>query len=339
MNNPFLTSAASLRSLNRAVIAYLPELPALEGKRAYSLLSVTTLHQQLSDHASTLKIDPHGPDVLLQLDRCFADVATRDLAIRIATDYGIALAGLLIMLHRGDVLNRQARPQWQPEHWAFWAHVRRVAVGGGIVAGQLGIHALAAAQQFLDDHAIPITVERSRWSNQLALVGLATSYPQTSDAVLVFDFGQTAVKRAIAHIAPDRTIHLQDLASITSRCDLKNPTPTIITAQMQWNWMLDVIRTTHDIAPLPDCAISVACYLYNGQPDPNDMGCYGQLQLLTTHLQNFMQAQLHHDGIRHVHLLHDGAAAASAYTSDDYDIVLTLGTAIGNGFPPSAISR
>jgi hypothetical protein len=62
------------------------------------------------------------------------------------------------------------------------------------------------------------------------------------------------------------------------------------------------------------------------------------LQQLSSHLATFVTDEL---GRRlgqtaEVALLHDGAAAAAVYAGNDRAVVITLGTALGNGFPPAA---
>ncbi|MCA9972388.1 MAG: hypothetical protein KC425_19335, partial [Anaerolineales bacterium] len=69
-----------------------------------------------------------------------------------------------------------------------------------------------------------------------------------------------------------------------------------------------------------------------------DTGCYGRLQLLTADLPAYLAARV---GERlgaavDVALYHDGMAAALAYAGAGETAVITLGTAIGNGFPPPA---
>ena len=73
-----------------------------------------------------------------------------------------------------------------------------------------------------------------------------------------------------------------------------------------------------------------------GHPVPGESGCYASLQLLTDHLESFMGAAIRSRLGTPVPLalMHDGTAAAAAYAGSPATIVITLGTAIGSGFPP-----
>ena len=66
------------------------------------------------------------------------------------------------------------------------------------------------------------------------------------------------------------------------------------------------------------------------------MGCYGALQELCAHLTTFMRQEIARRLGQAIELvaLHDGTAAATAYAGHDRAVVITLGTAIGSGFPP-----
>jgi hypothetical protein len=60
--------------------------------------------------------------------------------------------------------------------------------------------------------------------------------------------------------------------------------------------------------------------------------------VLSPHLVAFVQEQIINRFQQEVQvvLAHDGTAAAFAYAGQTQSVVLTLGTAIGNGFPPPA---
>jgi hypothetical protein len=86
----------------------------------------------------------------------------------------------------------------------------------------------------------------------------------------------------------------------------------------------------------PAVIASLACYMHNGHPYPYDTGCYGRLQQLGDNLQAFLAMRLSERLNRPVNLqlVHDGVAAATVYAGAEQTAVLTLGTAIGIGFPP-----
>lgn len=347
-NNPFLDGDSSIRSLNQARIMTLPEAaadPEIIGKTGYDLLSAEALQQEITHFAAELNLQADAPHLLRQFDHCLQMKEKR--ALQIAQIYGRKLGALLLMLKRGDLVNRQSRPQWGLEHWRFWQQVTGVIIGGGVMAGRLGQLAAPVAQETLSRHAFPdFKVTRSPHAAHLPLVGLARKAPCCTKAMIVFDFGQTAIKRAIARYRDGEVAALQLLTTLPTVCrDLSFKKRPVDDVRRQWRQMRAVIEQTWREAAagrekISDIRISLSCYLFDGHPSPRDHGCYGGLQVLAPNLDAFIQEELDRRLPYRVkiHLVHDGTAAATAHAGEVGRVVLTLGTAIGNGFPPPADS-
>ena len=82
--------------------------------------------------------------------------------------------------------------------------------------------------------------------------------------------------------------------------------------------------------------LSLATHLRDGHPFVTDHGPYSRLGLLAPHLATFLRDDLA-AAVGRFHalaLLHDGLAAACAHAGQPATVVLTLGTAIGAGYPP-----
>jgi len=346
--NPFLSGDSSIRSLNRARIAALPGVAVeagIIGQSGYDLVSAQALRQEVARWATALNLDETAPDLLVQFEHRFADPDTQALARQIAHAYGRKLGFLLLMLKRGDPENRAARPEWNEAHWQFWQSITTIIVGGGRLAGQLGRYALPAAQEVLNQNGqAEVTVIRSPYAAYLPLVGLARTAPPQTPAMLVFDFGHTSIKRAVAQYDQDRVIALHLLPVVPTVCPDPSVTDrSIDQVQQQWQQMLTFMEDTwRQVAPewghIHSLGISLACYLLEGHPSPRDRGCYGSLQVLDSHLVTFIQDQIINRFQQEVQvvLAHDGTAAALVYAGQTQSVVLTLGTAIGNGFPPPA---
>ncbi|MBL8056131.1 MAG: hypothetical protein JNK29_05500, partial [Anaerolineales bacterium] len=267
--------------------------------------------------------------------------------VSVARVFGRRLAYLLLMLTHGGAPNRAARPEWSDAHWAFWAEVRRVVVGGGLLAGALGRAALPAARELLAEHGSALSLEHSPFGPHLALVGLAR-LAAPSGRRLVFDFGQTAVKHGLArHTAlrsPETGSALAELkvwpAAPTPCGDPEAPAADEGTVRARWAAMSALISADWRQAggPAPALALSVACYLSGGHPSPAERGCYASLQSLGPNLAGFMRQALAEPlgQTPALALYHDGAAAALADTGPEpaRTVVITLGTALGSGFPP-----
>jgi len=346
--NPFLHQGSRVRSLNRVRIVALDGVPVeagVLGLTGYDLLAAHSLQQAIIAAADRLGLDPTAPDLIRRFDGCFGHPATRAHAIAIARSYGHRLGCLLLTLKRGDVANQAARPEWSEAHWKFWQAMRRVYLGGGMLAGRLGRYAVATARALLADVGVAdLAIERAPYAAYLPLVGLARSAPLGATCSLVFDFGQTSVKRGYAHYHSCRLTKLDVWPDVPTVCtELFRSDQPDQEIQQRWQRMADIIAASWDAVP-PDqrsrtaIGISLACYLLDGHPWPQDAGCYGALQRLSPHLATFMANALTQRLGRAVPvvLLHDGAAAGATYAGHARTVVITLGTALGNGFPPPA---
>ena len=345
MNNPFLNPQNYVSpSLNRVVLAALPGLPtAVQGKTAYDLLRADALRQRVAAKADLLGLDGNDPNLLVAFDRRLADGSPA--AQEIAAEYGRFLAYLLLVLKRGETANRAARSEWGAAHWAWWGQIERVWLGGGLLRGALGKTAVFAAQQTIQSDDLPhFTVHLSPHGANLPLRGLATLASAGTQAMLLADLGHTHIKQAVAFYEAGQLARLEPLPSLPSGCDpnyydqrnresvLAHATHVADTLAALWQrgrshgWPLD-----------NQMAVSIACYLLNGQPPPGEYGCYGRIGLLTTNLADWL-AQLISERVGEpVRLLlrHDGTAAALAHgESGGKTAVITCGTALGIGFVP-----
>jgi hypothetical protein len=344
--NPFLHADSTIRSLNRARIMALDGVPGafdLLGKTGYDLLSAASLHRQISAAAARLQLNPAASDLIRRFDACFDQSATRRLACAMARRYGFRLGCLLLMLKRGEPANRAARPEWSDAHWTFWQAVQRVVVGGGLLAGRLGREAVATAQAVLARARVSdLELQYSPFGAHLPLVGLACFTPPGMTRSLLFDFGQSAVKRGCAHYQAGQLTHIDLWPDAPTVCQEHLPThQSDAEIQQRWERMLTLIRASWATVPADQRAytaigMSLACYLLDGHPSSTDDGCYGALQKLSPHLASFIGGELVQrlGAAVPVRLMHDGAAAASVYAGYERTVVITLGTAIGNGFPP-----
>jgi hypothetical protein len=165
--------------------------------------------------------------------------------------------------------------------------------------------------------------------------------------MLLFDFGGTAVKRAIVAYTDNQLAQWQHLPALPSPCEPAHHlhrTPPEVAAfadhvltmiEQTWRAAERPLRLRSVQALAPTIAVSLACYLQDGQPLPSEMGCYGRLQLLSHNLQTWLADQLSQRLGQpiHLHLYHDGTAAALAYAGREETAVIMLGTAVGVGFP------
>jgi hypothetical protein len=343
-DNPFLTGDARVRSLNRTRIAAQPDASLdedLAGRSAYELLSATAVETLVRIEAPDLGLDPERPDLLLAFDDCFHDSRTAPAAGRVADTLGRRLGAVLLVLARGAAADRHARPEWGKEHWDFWHLVRRVVVGGGLWSGALGAAATAEANRFLSATGGP-AVERSPYGVALPMVGLARYAPLDVRRMMLFDFGHTRVKHGLATYRDGTLASVEIRPSLAAPCSGPDYT-SLAGARQCWVAMRDIIlgawrrEVPFDESDYTGIGVALATHLNNGHPFQTDQGCYGLLQSLAPHLGQFLRDDLaaRIRRYRSFALLHDGLAAAAAHAEDTYTVVLTLGTAIGAGYPPA----
>ena len=355
MKNPFLQRPFPVSpSMNQVRIMDLPgmSLPAwVKGKRSFELLSSFALRQRVQAVADVLQLDPDDSQLLEKFDGCLTAVSPkiRTAAHKIAEDCGRSLAYHLLTLKRGDAINQQARPDWQPVHWAFWRQIEAVWLGGGLLSGNLGQTAVPLARQIIHQNGFPdFQLKLSPYGRHLPLLGVARTAPPEVQAMLVFDFGQTAVKRAVAQYHHSQLVAVKLLPSLPAPCEA-----VLVASQDEAEitqfaaGLLDLVAETwrETAVSQPDLShtvgLSLACYLLDGQPRPEDVGCYGRMQHLSPNLQQFLKEGLCQrlNAPMSINLWHDGSAAGLTHASDLQTAVLTFGTAMGVGFAPSTLAN
>lgn len=317
-------------SMNRVVIADLPGLPAeLRGIRSYNLLCAEALTALIKARRDDLHIAPDIPDAELpiRLNACFQHANQRVAAEEIAAEYGRRLGWMLATLKRGDPVNRAVRDDWNETYWAYWATIERVILGGGLISGELGAamipHTLAtlATLGVTDLH-----VERSTWASLLPMVGAARHASPGVKRAYILDFGGTSIKRGTAEYEDGNLLRVTPLDSVPALH--ADPAPL-------FEFMVGVMAN----AAVEYDGVILAClatYMENGHPQDGPPGYYGALRDISAHLQtDFARVVSERTGrsIR-VGLFHDGTAAATPYAGMQRCAVLTLGTALGVGFPP-----
>lgn len=343
--NPFLkTGDALVRSLNRAQLVEAPGVTAADGvlgHTAFELLSAAAVNGLIGEASGALDLNPADPHLLYSFNRCFDDPHTHAAAMAVAGVVGRRLGALLTALWRNDPANRAARPEWDDAHWAYWRGVRRVVIGGGLFAGRLGEAAVSVAAASMARAGCPIAITLSPWGQALPLIGLARHTPPDTSRMLLFDFGQTSVKRGLA------IYHAGELIEVKRRPSLPAPDrgalgDTLAAIGQRWAAMRAIIladwQTHRDEGRAESTAIglAVAAHLRDGHPLATDRSGYSRLGQLAPHLATFIRDDLA-AALGRFHafaLLHDGLAAASMYAGQPATVVLTLGTAIGAGYPP-----
>ena len=308
-------------SINRVKIVSAPNFPAaLSGKTAYELLGRHVIVPQIVQRFPDLA---NLPDPLPEFERRYLTQDDPD-ANAIARQMGLSLSWLLFTLKQGDPINRAARPQWDDSYWTHWAGIERVVVGGGMVAGVLGQRLINYARIALGDL---LSLEIARHAAVLPLLGAALKTDQVSDAALTFDFGGTALKGGVMCYAEQKLLRFPSVL-------LPQSLEPVDLLEVLTNIVVDSWRVAQPYQPAHHVTASIANYVKDCRLNPDTT--YGQLLPVGGNGCDLIAAEVSRKlGVPlTVSLLQDGAAAAYVYAGASKTAVITIGTALGIGFPP-----
>jgi hypothetical protein len=313
-------------SINRVKLMSAPGLPdKWRGKTAYQVIGREGLVQRISEAFPELA---DSPDPIPLFSQKYLTQGHQS-ALVIAEEMGVALGCLLLTLKLGEVANREARPQWDDSYWTYWGSIQHVILGGGLMAGLLGQYVLAKATHMLSG-LMSLTI--ANYPSSLPLIGAARMATDTTNSVWVFDFGGTNVKRARAIYDQNALAALDQSPSVF--------VPAFDQTLDLFKFMSQTIATTissTDSTPQP-VAIYVSIANYAQGCRLADDNPYSRLNSLGSDICSLLSeavtSQLGYQATIAT-FVHDGTAAAKAYAGASNTAVITIGTALGMGFPPS----
>jgi hypothetical protein len=331
---------SSVTGLNRVIVADLPGLEDdVRGKRGYELVSAHALCQLIRPHAAELGLPADALDnerlLPVLFDRCFEsdDGPVRALADSIRDRYVRNLAYLLLTLKRGDPANRAIRPEVHASYWDYWGQIQTIWLAGGLLSGHLRDGLIERlARHFEEVNTSAPELHISLYPESAVLVGAACSIDADGERALVLDFGGSYVKRAVATYKGRELTELRRLPALPAQFMQEGETRAL------FGFMVDTIaQTVQEIEPPVSSVVpvSIAAYVQGGQPHEHQHGAYANLRALSDNAETLLSHEVSDRLNRRIsiRLLHDGTAAASAFPADGHTAVITLGTALGLGFP------
>lgn len=342
-------------SVNRVRIVDLPGLrvdDAVRGQAAYHLLSSEAIVTYAQVHAAALDLDeaafqdepaarreiPRLIDARLHSDDAEVRAAARDIARRLGRNLGY----ILLTLHRGDAVNRQARNEWTDADWKRWAQIRCVWLGGGVMSGDLGERMVAEARTLLQTlgYGETLQIEITPYRGALSLMGAARYLPAGPRRALAFDFGHTMVKRARFTLNGDTLVAVEHFPAVPTHWSHRNVPESAqrYAGEEVRDFVADVLAQTLREHPVvgDDLVLSVAAYVRGGRLLGN--GIYARISAAFTDANAALEAAVEARTGRAVrlHFIHDGTAAAALHAGTPHTAVIIVGTALGVGFPPAA---
>lgn len=343
-------------SLNRLRIMNIPGMeldPEVRGKTGYELVSTQYMTTQILKSADSLKlsaeeISGEQREIPILLNRCLSsdDANVQSAAHGIVELFGRNLAYLLLTLKRGDLINREARADWDSSYWDHWATIRKIWLGGGLLSGEVGKLALSTMREIFAVSNVDVyEVEIDPHGALLPLVGAATYVPIGTTGAVVLDFGGSFVKRAYAVYENDVLVELRTLPQLSAPRDVNTDEEDSV-AQVIESMMTAFMDSLHsvftkDLVVSRIIPTSIASYIDAGQVADRQGGKYTLLRQITDNAARFFTAEASAKlGVPvEIMLLHDGSAAAAAHAGEPDTAVVMLGTALGVGFAPPSEGR
>lgn len=366
-NNPFISVTdndeeylTSRCSLNKVILAKLPLYgieDSMEGKSMSELLGAGIVIDEIENCAEALGInlsDYKKMDLPKILDEKIDE--GNEEAIRIAKKYGQRLGMLLLVLKTGLPKNREAREDWDDEHWDYWANIDTIYLAGGLAGGRMGEYMLMIVKEMFEKANVPMyNIVRNTNSSEMGAKGCLTVLEDDNDVHILFDFGQTKIKRLIAvrrYYSDNedanendsfdreyRLIKLPSIKSINMDWYVEDVKERRRQAEELHNYIVEnIVNTYNEALQYGDIRweiiISIASYVKEGRINSDRSG-YAKLCMLSPnyagYLANVLEDRLNRKII--IKLVHDGTAAALYYKGAKNSVCITVGTAFGVGFP------
>lgn len=344
-NSEYLTANCSL---NKVIFAKLPLYGIeddMEGKRMSELFGAGIIMDEIACNADALGIELSKyprTDLPKILDEKI-DEGNKE-ALRIARKFGNRLGMFLLVLKTGLPENRAAREDWKDEHWKYWANVETIFLVGGIANGRMCEYMLMVVRELFEKANVPMYhIVRNVNSTDIGAKGCLTQLEGKEEVHILFDFGQTMMKRLIAVRRQEdkeyTLIKLSGKKSINMEWYIEDEAERRRQAEELHQYIVDSIIETYKEALQYgsvgwEIVISIASYVKDGEIYDARSG-YAKLVTLSDNYAGYLAACLEMKLDRNImiKLIHDGTAAALYYKGTKNAVCITAGTAFGVGFP------
>ena len=334
MSNPFKHNGEMLpvASINSVYV---------DDTKAYDLFRPTLIMEELLRHKDQLGITSmdQKSSLLALFQELLSDesLSIRQTARTIAESFGHRLARVLSTLFAPSELSKRNRVNWTEEHWAYWSTIRQVYLVGGLTSPLLTkIFYHAIEQEFLARGIKNVKIVFVTDSQNMGTSGMGSLAP--NEEILLFDFGQTNIKRAYLVKEKGDSVIDQTLEPLLSKhLFYKTATQEELrdTANLLDDYMVSIIEHTATEVDFKGSVIcvSVANYVSQGRIY-EARGGYGKLAYIADNYQLHLEQRLTQLFGRPItiQLHHDTSAMALLYQNQPHTAVLSLGTAFGVAF-------
>lgn len=354
MKNPFILISDSgfeytdgRCSINRVPIAKLPLYGVddeIEGKTVSQIFSTGIIAEDIRKNADALGISVgsiSNRGLVYELIKKISQ--DNEAAIETVRKYGRRLGLIFLTLKTGENENRLARTDWNDDCWNYWRNVKHVLLVGGLTSGVFGAILKAEALSVFEKAGVePYDFQLFDNAAYVGLMGCASQIKGKDGTFIVFDFGQTSLKRGVVQKQCGEIIKTTMLESFPSEfmSHIKPGEPNVYEQAVKLNFYLtkcicDTVKNVERKQSVgSEIIISIANYICGGNLYA-DRGGYAKLACLCKnygeYLENELSGQLRRS--LSVRLIHDATAAALYFADCSDSVCITLGTAFGVGFP------
>lgn len=330
MPNPFKQGDVMLpiASVNSLIIC---------GNRANELFCPELIRLDLVELAHKYQLKPIQKDIQSIMEMLFKEENTqlREELMMIGYQYGNKLGVILCALLAPDDKIKGENLRWKDEHWAYWHDIKKIYLMGGLASSPfrpLFIEQISLMKKEKNLEHVMIEIIDS--SQEKALEGMLYRYDQGH--FLLFDFGQTLIKRAYVCRMQGMNLIERKLCHIPAKhLDVLSEHELVKHAYDLEAYIEDVIIKSLTEVKDDSChiLISIANYVNQGILNPAKRS-YGILSVLAPNYQDYLQERLSFRLKKrfHVFLEHDATAMSHGVPQEEHTAVITLGTAFGISF-------
>lgn len=330
MINPFKLQDAMLpiASLNQVIV---------DGQKSNDRFSPLLIMRALGEITDHYGITPLSHDLqgLMETLSHHPNHEVHEAFIRVGEYFGDQLAKLLFTLLNADDKVKMENLRWKDEHWDYWKTIKSIYLMGGVASSAFKPIFMKRINMLFDQHGLDdVQVFMPDDTQDQALYGMANRFDRGS--FLLFDFGQTFIKRAYVRRMSGQNMIERKLEHMPAKhLEPADPDHFMAHAFELHHYILEILKDTIQelMDPDIDLLISMANYVKKGELNPG-RSSYGMLSVLSTNYQDYLEQELnkHLNRNIHVYLEHDTTAMAHSVPQQPHTAVITLGTAFGISF-------
>lgn len=304
---------------------------------ASDIFSPRLLISEIDRFRTLLTIDKNvkNHDLLLAFNDLLAN--KKMFAEKIAYKYANRLAKVLITLKKPSDLSIENRENWNSSHWDYWNNINHVYLVGGLTSIELNnIFSKVISDQIKENNIDDFVVEIISDSANYGTLGLLSK--NNNNQVLLFDFGQSFIKRGFTKLIDDKYTFDDSLPPIESKfiqykgyseCDLKASSKTL------HNYIVECIVDTVNSSKFTGnlIEISIANYIYKGKIH-DSRGGYAKLHLVDDNYEEYLNkcvTKILNKDIK-INLYHDTTSMSFMFDKNNKEAVISLGTGFGVSF-------